>query len=122
MQQRMRVDEPYAVQPLDRCERPISELLELLSGSFFPGKMTDTSETGSTEVHRTTLEDPLAFDSFVVEHMNAAALERLGELKIISVDDMTSHLVFDRLKSTLRIFRMPSFCHIQSFPGFLASK
>jgi hypothetical protein len=111
--------------PLESCERPFSELLELLTGPFLLGKLSDTYDIGKDSddaTHPTRLEDALAVEEFVVEHVNAAALHRLGELKIVWVDDMVSHLVLDRLFKKLYLYRTPSLCRVQLGPNSLVAK
>ncbi|KAI4654996.1 uncharacterized protein J4E78_007176 [Alternaria triticimaculans] len=111
--------------PLESCERPFSELLELLTGPFLLGRLSDTYDSSTDNddaAQRTKLEDALAAEEFVVEHVNAATLHRLGGLKIVWVDDMISHLSFDRLSKELQLYRTPSLCKVQLGPNSLVAK
>jgi hypothetical protein len=120
---RLQDDAASSTQPLARCERPFSELLELLVGPFFPGKGSDAaSETEQAHATLTGHEDRLTFDSFVVEHMNASTLHVLGELTIEWVNDMASHLVFDSLEKSVKLYRTPSICQLQMGQDSLATK
>ncbi|CAN9334772.1 unnamed protein product [Alternaria alternata] len=111
--------------PLEDCQRPFSELLDVLIGPFLLGTLPDAYDAGNESDganHRSGLEDALAVEEFVVEHMNAAVLHQLGELEIVWVDDMVSHLVLDTLSKKLYLYRTPSLCRVQLGPNSLVAK
>lgn len=100
-------------QPISRSTRPFSELLESICGSFLPGKLPSTEISGlEADPLHAREEDVLSANSLFVDHLNAAALQRLGALTFVWVGDVDAHLAFDVLQKTVKLYRLPSLCRI----------
>lgn len=106
------------IQPAVLCERPFSELLDILLHSFLPDRLTDRllDDSISKSVQHNhkamTGTDLLATTDFMVDHLNAAALVYVGGLTIVWTNSIRMHLAFDVVQKTVILYSQPSVCRI----------
>lgn len=91
-----------STQSVNNMCRPLSEVLRGF-GDIVPAPIEDC---GMNQVSHGS------GDSFLVSHLNAATLCHTGEIEIIWVESVSSHLEFNSLERKLLLFCLPCFCQI----------
>jgi hypothetical protein len=88
---------------LESAQRPIDELLRSF-GELLPKKRRDIT-------HTTEAPGSLKFH---VSNLNIVTLKKLAGVKVIWVDTISAHLDFDPTTASLFIFKIPSYCKLNS--------
>ena len=104
-------------QGIARAERPLVEVLKGF-GDILPAPaarhQVRTSSLGSSG-RRTPSES--GSDLLEVPYLNLATLVNVGEIQIVWVKSISSHLEFDRFRRQLSLFCLPSFCLLNMANG-----
>jgi hypothetical protein len=106
-----------ASQSIDRARRPFAEVLRGF-GSVLPRRKEDNDIRHASQ-HSSS---PSGKDILNVSMMNAATLWKVGGIRISWTATVSAHLDFDEETRTLSLFRLPSFCVINSSNRALFSK
>jgi hypothetical protein len=101
-------------QEIEESSRPFFEIVNVFN-ALGDLKTSDTSSMTSSRDSRQAVRQAFLHPS----HFNASVLTKFGNLDVVWVDSIGSHLDLDIASKKLFLFRMPSFLRTQSFAGSL---
>jgi hypothetical protein len=103
--------------PLAYSSKSITDILHMLGHDLFPVKGPESVPNAFFDANQEQVTR-----CFVVSHMNADTLCKIGNITIEWVDSFPAHLDLDLVHRRLFLFRLPSYCEIHISSHSLLSR